>query len=63
VRSWYWTYNDVYGHVADVGIEAEGFAGVHGGQGYGSRIPEDEMLLEFSKAVSLHCGKHLVQKQ
>ena len=38
---------DMNGHV---GEKAEGFEGVHGGRGFGSRNVEGEMLLEFAEA-------------
>src|SRR5450432_315163 len=41
---------DFNGHV---GEKAEGFEGVHGGKGFGSRNLEGEMLLEFADSMSL----------
>jgi len=41
---------DMNGHV---GMEANGFEGVHGGNGYGARNIEGEMLLEFAEAKEL----------
>jgi hypothetical protein len=41
---------DLNGHV---GEKAEGFEGVHGGKGFGSRNVEGEMLLEFAESRGL----------
>ena len=41
---------DMNGHV---GIETDGFEGIHGGNGYGKRNKEGEMLLEFAAAMEL----------
>ena len=41
---------DMNGHV---GAKAEGFEGVHGGKGFGTRNVEGEMLLEFADAMWL----------
>lgn len=41
---------DMNGHV---GAETDGFEGVHGGHGFGSRNVEGEMLLEFTDAMDL----------
>lgn len=41
---------DLNGHV---GREADGFEGVHGGNGFGKRNKEGEMLLEFAVAMDL----------
>jgi len=38
---------------AHVGALKDGFEGVHGGKGYGSRNEEGEMLLEFADAMQL----------
>ena len=39
---------DMKGHV---GKEADGYHGVHGGKGFGSRNMEGELLLEFACAM------------
>jgi hypothetical protein len=44
---------DFNGHV---GAEVDGFEGIHGGHGFGSRNTEGEMLLEFADAVDLAVG-------
>ena len=41
---------DMNGHV---GSGADGFEGVHEGNGFGIRNPEGEMLLEFADAMGL----------
>jgi hypothetical protein len=41
---------DLNGHV---GADVDGFEGVHGGYGFGSRNVEGEMLLEFADAMGL----------
>jgi hypothetical protein len=41
---------DMNGHV---GVDLDGFGGVHGGNGYGARNVEGEMLLEFAEAKEL----------
>ena len=41
---------DLNGHV---GAEADGFEGVHGGNGFGARNVEGEMLLEFADATGM----------
>ena len=41
---------DMNGHV---GIETDGFEGIHDGNGYGKRNKEGEMLLEFATAMEL----------
>ena len=41
---------DMNGHV---GAQADGYEGVHGGYGFGSRNVEGEMLLEFADAMAL----------
>jgi len=41
---------DMNGHV---GMESNGFKGVHGGNSYGARNIEGEMLLEFAEAKQL----------
>jgi hypothetical protein len=41
---------DMNGHV---GAEKDGFGGIHGGYGYGTRNTEGEMLLEFADAMDL----------
>jgi hypothetical protein len=41
---------DMNGHV---GAESDGFEGVHGGKGFGTRNVEGEMLLEFADAMGL----------
>ena len=42
--------DDMNGHV---GIETDGFEGIYGGNGYGKRNKEREMLLEFAAAMEL----------
>jgi hypothetical protein len=51
---------DFNGHV---GAEVEGFEGVHGGKGFGSRNAEGEMLLEFADAVDLAVGNTWFTKE
>ena len=41
---------DMNGHV---GKEADGYHGVHGGNGFGSRNMEGDLLLEFACAMDL----------
>ena len=36
-----------------VGRDADGYGGVHGGMGFGTRIAEGERILEFSDAVGM----------
>ena len=43
---------DLNGHV---GANVDGFEGVHGGNGFGVRNMEGEMLLEFAHAMGLTC--------
>jgi hypothetical protein len=44
---------DFNGHV---GEEIDGFTGVHGGNGYGTRNAEGELLLEFAESLGLAIG-------
>jgi hypothetical protein len=44
---------DFNGHV---GEEVDGFTGVHGGNGYGTRNAEGELLLEFAESLGLAIG-------
>lgn len=51
---------DMNGHVGSV---ADGFEGVHGGNGYGVRNVEGEMLLEFADAKELTVLNTVFKKQ
>ena len=42
--------SDLNGHV---GRDEDGYGGVHGGMGYGTRNTEDERILEFGNAVGM----------
>ena len=42
--------SDMNGHV---GRDADGYGGVHGGMGFGTRNAEGEIILEFGDAVGM----------
>ena len=50
---------DMNGHV---GMEADGFEGIHGGHGFGNRNVEAEMLFEFADAMDLAVANTWFQK-
>ncbi len=51
---------DLNGHVGKV---ANGYEGVHGGFGYGNRIPEGERILEFCNATDMIVANTLFKKR
>ena len=51
---------DLNGHV---GQDVEGFEGVHGGNGYGKRNLEGEMILEFARAMGMVVCNTLFTKE
>ena len=51
---------DLNGHV---GQDVEGFEGVHGGNGYGKRNLEGEMILEFARAMEMVVCNTLFTKE
>ena len=51
---------DLNGHV---GQRVEGFEGVHGGFGFGSRNSEGEMILEFAESLSLSIANTWFKKE
>ena len=51
---------DLNGHV---GAECDGYEGVHGGQGYGSRNVEGEMVLDFAVSMDLMVANTFFKKE
>ena len=52
--------SDMYGHV---GRDADGYSGVHGGMGFGTRIAEGEKILEFGDAVVMVVCDIFIRKE
>ena len=47
--------NDLNGHI---GIHDDGYGGVHGGKGFGTRNAEGGRILEFGDAVVMRCATY-----